>query len=125
MSRSPASTPATTVYSDPVNGEKHQEESEELKGTRCVQDGLSSVCTGRLTLSSDPSYHALGLSSYIFNVGYMSQEWTDIQVVFFDQPLKLHRSKSLALLAGPNLTSSHFVQKPLPYALYAQLWSGS
>lgn len=42
---------------------------------------------------SDPSYHAIGLSSYIFNAGYMNQQWTDVQILFFDAGIKLHRGE--------------------------------
>lgn len=38
--------------------------------------------------------HALGLTDYIFNVGFMQQSFADVQLTFFTDTLKLHRSAS-------------------------------
>ena len=37
-------------------------------------------------------HHAVNLTNYIFNVGYMGQQWADVQLTFFETGLKLHRS---------------------------------
>jgi len=65
-------------------------------------------------------YHALGLSSYIFNAGYMNQQWTDVQILFFDAGIKLHRSESGFDWAD----LSRLIKKPIPRASYAQLSAG-
>jgi hypothetical protein len=40
-------------------------------------------------------HHAVNLTNYIFNVGYMGQQWADVQLTFFETALKLHRSELL------------------------------
>lgn len=39
----------------------------------------------------DPVFHAVNLARGIFNVGYLNQEWSDIQLTFFASGLKSHR----------------------------------
>jgi hypothetical protein len=39
---------------------------------------------------------ASGLQEYIFNSGFCGQQYADIQVVFFNTSLKLHRCASAA-----------------------------
>ncbi|WVQ74493.1 hypothetical protein IAR50_004094 [Cryptococcus sp. DSM 104548] len=48
----------------------------------------------------DPVFHAVSLARGIFNVGYLNQEWSDIQLVFFQSGLKAHR---LILARSPYL----------------------
>ena len=49
--------------------------------------------TNRLDNRVEITNHAVGLADFIFNVGYMGQNWADIQVTFFDTGVKLHRSE--------------------------------
>lgn len=48
----------------------------------------------RLNDQSHVTQHAVGLADFIFNVGYLGQNWADIHVTFFDTGVKLHRSES-------------------------------
>ena len=73
-----------------------------------------------LCMADVSDYHALGLSSYIFNTGYMNQQWTDVQILFFDAGIKLHRSGS-----GFNWADlSRSITKSIPRTSYAQLSAG-
>ena len=54
------------------------------------------------------------LDRYIYEVGYMQQQWADVQLTFFDQAIKLHRSESRAAWHGalldPQPGASHLLQ---------------
>ena len=66
--------------------------------------------------------HAVALTNYIFNVGYMGQQWADVQLTFFETALKLHRSELRAaqsVQAQADLPS-HPVPQPLPLAVHRQ-----
>lgn len=69
---------------------------------------------------SDPSYHALGFSNYIFNAGYMNQQWTDVQILFFDTSIKLHRSETVHVRAD----TSRLVPKSVSLTGHAKLSTG-
>jgi len=43
--------------------------------------------------------HSLGLADFIFNVGYLGQNWADIHISFFDTGIKAHRSKLQSQIA--------------------------
>ena len=50
--------------------------------------------------STDPTFFALNLSSYIFNVGYIGSSWADIELTFFGTGAKLHRSELTGIRAA-------------------------
>lgn len=52
--------------------------------------------------------HAGGLAGYIFNVGYASRQWTDVNLSFFSDTHPFHRSTSIPQLESPSqgLTSA-------------------
>jgi len=90
--------PLASFYSSDDGIQRSSQQWESQGGNRRAQGGK--VCLVGYALdqadasSDDPTYHALGLSSYLFNAGYMNQQWTDVQIIFFDQSLELHRSMS-------------------------------
>lgn len=55
---------------------------------------------------SQPQIHALHFTEYVFNVGYLQQRWADVQLTFFSDALKLHRSESALNVVGLGLTIS-------------------
>jgi hypothetical protein len=59
-----------------------------LKGESIVEDRAD--CRQRATPDVN---HALGLADFMYNVGYLGQNWTDVHLSFFDTGIKLHRSK--------------------------------
>lgn len=48
----------------------------------------------RLTTSED---FASGLANYVFNTGFCGQQWADVQLLFFNTSVKLHRRECAAL----------------------------
>lgn len=53
-----------------------------------------STSTSTYAAESNGDDHSVALTNYIFNVGYMGQNWADVQLTFFNDALKLHRSES-------------------------------
>ncbi|OXG45507.1 hypothetical protein C359_00192 [Cryptococcus neoformans Bt120] len=65
--------------------------------------------SSKMAAEIDPVFHAVNLARGIFNVGYLNQEWSDIQLTFFASGLKSHR---LILARSPYL--AHLMSAAAP-----------
>jgi hypothetical protein len=96
------STPATTAYSASqagpptsngdqldVDAESSKMAASEYAHSQLITDNVADD----IDYSSDPSLHALSLTRYIFDLGYMNSQWSDVHFTFFDTGANLHRRK--------------------------------
>ncbi|ORX36280.1 hypothetical protein BD324DRAFT_485428 [Kockovaella imperatae] len=98
-------TPSTTAYSS-----RHGTEgggSGMTAVTMNEEAGHGAESSKMAIEGGDSATHAMGFSDYIWNVGYLQAQWTDVQLVFFDQSINLHRivlsrSPYLAQLMAPH-----------------------
>ncbi|WRT65547.1 uncharacterized protein IL334_002492 [Kwoniella shivajii] len=95
-----SATPSTPAYSSATGVETTANGLESSGGV-----GESSKNAVRV----DPTYHAINLSNWAFNVGYLHQDWTDINLTFFQSGLKAHR---LILARSPYL--AHLLRNVIP-----------
>lgn len=80
----------------------------------------------RLDNRAETTQHAVGLADFIFNVGYLGQNWADIQVTFFNTGIKLHRSElSHANLGHRKLTGCLVILARSPFLLHHMLSAAS
>lgn len=106
------SAPATEYNADLSKGYVYHL----LSASREADDGgegtiASHPTPDQLTSSSD---FATRLQEYIFNTGFCAQQFADVQVVFFNTSLKLHRCE--LVLLGPKLTGSDPCTLAIPRA---------
>ncbi|ORY23436.1 hypothetical protein BCR39DRAFT_549296 [Naematelia encephala] len=103
-------TPSSSAYSTSVPSTTMISSQGTMNGDQGKTDPTAQAEDSKLGESSvDPTHHAAGLSNYIFDIGYMGQNWADIQLVFFGAPLRLHR---LILSQSPYL--AHIMVNAVP-----------
>ena len=108
-------TPSTTAYAasqmsagmtsngtpnaqSTVNGDTDTSKSMSMRWVSHRRSGLDTEADDDPSI--DPTFFALNLSSYLFNVGYLGSHWADIHLTFFDTGVNLHRSRSRSLHPG-------------------------
>ncbi|WVQ78754.1 hypothetical protein IAT38_000841 [Cryptococcus sp. DSM 104549] len=82
-------------------------ESTVVNGNGMVYNGDAE--SSKMAADVDPVFHAVNLARGIFNVGYLNQEWSDVQLTFFASGLKAHR---LILARSPYL--AHLLSSVAP-----------
>ncbi|KAK8861461.1 hypothetical protein IAR55_002281 [Kwoniella newhampshirensis] len=101
-----SATPSTTAYSSSLNHD-NMHTNGTTNGHGLLQN--SNAESSKMASHVDPAVHALGLSSWIFHVGYSNQDWADIELTFFDGGLKAHR---IVLARSPYL--AHLMLNVVP-----------
>ncbi|WVQ62721.1 uncharacterized protein L199_000869 [Kwoniella botswanensis] len=71
--------------------------------------GESSKAAGGIGIDPVTYNHSMNLTNWIFNVGYLHQDWADVHLTFFQSGLKAHR---IVLARSPYL--AHLMRNVVP-----------
>nr|XP_019004712.1 uncharacterized protein I203_02835 [Kwoniella mangroviensis CBS 8507]OCF68173.1 hypothetical protein I203_02835 [Kwoniella mangroviensis CBS 8507] len=86
--------------SDIINGNGHG---------NAESSGESSKAAGSIGIDPVTYNHSMNLTNWIFNVGYLHQDWADVHLTFFQSGLKAHR---IVLARSPYL--AHLMRNVAP-----------